>query len=86
MRMILSIATTQLRMSPAEALCAATVNGAWALGLGKTHGTLEAGRRADLVIYDAEDYREIPYYFGSGGALLTLKGGRVAHRSWRFAP
>ncbi len=86
MRMILSIATTQMRLSPAEALCAATVNGAWALGLGKTHGTLEAGRRGDLVIYDAEDYREIPYYFGSGGALLTLKGGQVVHRAAGFLP
>lgn len=86
MRMILSIATTQMKMSPAEALTAATVNGAWALGLGLTHGTLEPGRVADLLIYDAEDYREIPYYFGSSGALLVMKGGKVVYRSPEFHP
>lgn len=79
MRQILSIACTQMKLTPAEALVAATVNGAWALGLGRTHGTLEGGRQADLVCYEAEDYREIPYYFGSTQAAWVMKKGAVVH-------
>ncbi len=79
MRMILSIACTQMKMTPAEALTAATVNGAWALGLGKSHGSLEPGKAGDLICYDAEDYREIPYYFGSTGVVWTMKRGAVVH-------
>jgi imidazolonepropionase len=79
MRMIVSIACTQMKMTPEEALVAATINGAHALGLGKTHGSLEPGKQADLLCYDAEDYREIPYYFGSTGAVWVMKAGAVAH-------
>lgn len=79
MRMILSIACTQLRLTPLEALTAATINGAWALGLGKTHGSLEPGKQADLACFDAEDYRELPYYFGSRPAAWTMKKGEIVH-------
>lgn len=79
MRQILSIAVTQMKMTPAEAVVAATVNGAWALGLGKTLGSIEPGRQADLLCYDAQDYREIPYYFGSTGAHWVMKKGAVVH-------
>ena len=54
---------------------AATINGAHALGMGKTHGSLEKGKVADLLCYDAEDHREIPYYFGVSGAAWTMKAG-----------
>ncbi|MDD5657629.1 MAG: imidazolonepropionase [Elusimicrobia bacterium] len=79
MRAVLSIAATQMGMTPEETLTAATVNGAWALGLGRTHGTLEAGRRADLICWEAEDYREIPYYFGAPEIAWTMKRGAVVH-------
>jgi imidazolonepropionase len=79
MRMILSIATTQLKMTPEESLVAATINGAWALGLGRTHGSLEPGKTADLVCYEAEDFRELPYYFGSPQVAWTMKRGVVVH-------
>ncbi|MBI3554200.1 MAG: imidazolonepropionase [Elusimicrobia bacterium] len=79
MRMILSIACTQMKMTPAEALLAVTVNGAHALGLGKTHGSLEPGKKADILCYDARDYREIPYFFGSTGALWVMKNGVIVH-------
>lgn len=79
MRMILSIACTQLRMTPAEALVAATVNGAHALGLGRRLGTLEAGRQADLVCHDAEDYRELPYWFGAPKIAWVMKKGLFVH-------
>jgi len=86
MRMILSIAATQMKMTPAETLSAATINGAHALGLGKTHGSLETGKQADVLIYDAEDYREIPYYFGATGAALVMKKGVVVHATDNFRP
>ncbi len=79
MRMILSIACVQMRMTPEEALVAATINGACALGLGQTHGSLEPGRRADLICCEAEDYREIPYYFGAPQIAWTMKNGIVVH-------
>ena len=79
MRMILSIACTQLKLSAAEALVAATINGAHALGLGKSHGSLEVSKTADLLCYDAEDHREIPYYFGASGAAWVMKRGAVVH-------
>lgn len=79
MRMIMSIAATQMRMTPEETLTAATVNGAWALGLGKSLGTIEPGRAADLVCYDAEDYREVPYYFGAPEVVWTMKRGSLVY-------
>jgi imidazolonepropionase len=79
MRMILSIACTQMKMTPAEAWVAATVNGAHALGLGATHGALQNGKAADLVCWDATDFREIPYYFGGSGVSWVMKAGVVAY-------
>ncbi len=81
MRLILSISCTQMRLSPAEALVAATINGAHAAGLGGTHGSLEPGKRADLVCHDAEDYRELAYWFGSPRTHWTMKSGKVVYRA-----
>jgi len=64
MPMVLSLACTQMRVTPAEALTAATINAAYSLGRGAEIGSLEPGKRADFVLYDCADYREIPYYFG----------------------
>jgi len=64
MPMILSLACTHLRMTPAEAITAATVNAAYSLRRGQEIGSLEPGKRADFVIHDCRDYREIPYFFG----------------------
>jgi imidazolonepropionase len=79
MAMILSLACTQLRMTPAEAITAATINGAYALRREKTIGSLEVGKQADLAIFDVADYREIPYYFGVNTCWKTLKRGAVIH-------
>src|SRR5205814_1468453 len=62
-----------------DAAPASAVNGAWALGLGKTLGSLEPGKQADLVCYDAKDYREIPYYFGASQAVWVVKKGAIVH-------
>ena len=83
MRMILSIACTQMKMKIEEALSASIVNGAWAIGLGKTHGSLQAGKIADLVCHEAEDYRELPYYFGQTPVLWTMKKGEIVFRRER---
>lgn len=64
MPMILSLASTQMKMTPAEAITAATINAAYSLGRGERIGSLEAGKFADFVIHDCEDYREIGYFFG----------------------
>lgn len=65
MPMILSLACTQMRMSPAEAITAATINAAYSLGRGQEIGSLEVGKRADFVIHDCSDYREIACFFGA---------------------
>lgn len=64
MTMILSLACTQMKMTPAETITAATINAAYSLGRGDEVGSLEKGKRADFVIHDASDYRELPYFFG----------------------
>jgi imidazolonepropionase len=77
MQMILSLACTQMKMTPGEAFAAATINAAHALGCAARVGSLEAGKSADLVIYDVPDYREIPYHFGVNQVLMTIKRGAV---------
>jgi imidazolonepropionase len=62
--MVLSLACTQMKMTPAEAITAATINAACSLGRGDEIGSLEKGKRADFVIHDCEDYRELAYFFG----------------------
>jgi imidazolonepropionase len=73
--MILSLACTQMQMTPAEAIVAATINGAYALDRGHRIGSLEPGKQADLCIMNVEDYREIPYYFGINHCQTVFKSG-----------
>ncbi len=77
MPMILSLACTQLRMTPAEAIAAATVNAAYALRRENQIGSLEAGKLADIAIFEVDDYREIPYYFGVNKCWMTIKKGQI---------
>jgi imidazolonepropionase len=79
MPMILSLACTQLRMTPAEAIAAATINGAYALRREAQIGSLEVGKLADIGVFEVADYREIPYYFGVSHCWMTVKRGRVIH-------
>jgi len=79
---VLSLACTQMHMTPAEALSAATINAAYSLGRGSAVGSLEPGKQADFVIHECEDYREIPYYVGLEPAAATfVQGRRVYSRS-----
>ena len=79
MPMILSLACTQMRMTPAEAIAAATINGAYALRRHKQIGSLEVGKSADLAVFEVADYREIPYYFGVNHCWMTLKRGKIVY-------
>ena len=75
MPMAMSLACTQMKMSPAEAIAAATINGAHALRVADRKGTIEPGKDADMAIFDVEDYREIPYWFGSNHCVETILNG-----------
>lgn len=76
MPMVLSLACTQMKMTPAEAITAATINAAYSLGRGEEIGSLEKGKRADFVIHDCEDYRELAYFFGIEHASEVYCGGQ----------
>jgi imidazolonepropionase len=79
MQMILSLASTQMKMTPAEAITAATINAAYSLQRGGEIGSLEPGKRADFVIHDCSDHRELAYFFGVQSAQSVYIGGaRVA--------
>lgn len=75
---VLSLACTQMKMTPAEAVTAVTINAAYSLGRGDEIGSLEKGKRADFVIHDAEDYRELAYFFGIEHPWRVYASGSLA--------
>jgi imidazolonepropionase len=77
MPFVMSLACTHMKMSPAEAVAAATINGACALGLQERKGSVEPGKDADLAVFEVEDYREIPYWFASNRCALTVLNGAL---------
>jgi imidazolonepropionase len=79
MQFIMSLACTQMRMTPAEAIAASTINAAHALRRSDRIGSLEAGKQADLLLMNTDDYREIPYYFAVNHCLMTVKRGRIIY-------
>ncbi|MGH7497025.1 MAG: imidazolonepropionase [bacterium] len=80
MAMIMTLACLSLRMSPAEALIAATLHAAYALGLGNQIGSLEVGKQADAVIFEAESVNEIPYHFGVNSVHTVIKRSEIVHQ------
>ena len=72
---VLSLAATHMKMTPAEAITAATINAAYSLNRGDQLGSLEAGKIADFVIHDSDDYRELAYFFGVNHAQQVYCGG-----------
>jgi imidazolonepropionase len=77
MPMAMSLACTHMKMSPAEAIAAATINGAWALRVAQHKGSIEAGKDADLAVFAVDDYREIPYWFGANRCAATTLNGAI---------
>jgi imidazolonepropionase len=78
MPMAMSLACTHMKMTPAEAVAAATINGAWALRVAERKGSIEPGKDADLAIFAVDDYREIPYWFGANRCTASLLNGAMS--------
>ncbi len=77
LQLVLSIASLKLRLTPQEALVAATANAALSLGLEDTHGSIEPGKVADLVVWDVPSVDLLPYWVGADLARVVVKRGRV---------
>lgn len=81
MALVNAMACGQYRMTPAEALTASTINAAAALGLANSVGSLEFGKQADLVVLEANDYREMTYFTGSDHIYAVMRQGK-----WMLQP
>jgi imidazolonepropionase len=82
MPMVLSLACMQMKMSPAEAITASTVNAGYSVNRGDRIGSLEPGKLANFVIFDCEDYRELAYWFGIPQThSVYVRGGCVLNKS-----
>jgi imidazolonepropionase len=77
MPMMMTIACTQMRMTPEEAITASTLNGAAALGLSGEIGSIEVGKRADIIIAEIPDYRFLAYHFGVNHVRTIIKNGTI---------
>jgi len=77
MPMILSLACLRMKLTPAEAITAATINSAYAIDKGDSIGSLEPGKKADIVIWDVKNYKEIPYHYGVNLVSAVIKNGEM---------
>jgi len=77
MQFVLSLACTQMRMTPAESIVASTMNGACAVRRQDRLGSIEAGKQADIAVYDVPDYREIPYFAAVNFCVAAFKRGEI---------
>ncbi len=77
--LMMTFACTQLGMTPSEALTAVTVNAAWAIGMGEIVGSLDPGKQADLVIWNADTVQMLPYHMGANLAQTVIKRGQIIH-------
>jgi imidazolonepropionase len=81
MQMIISLACSQMRMTPSEAITASTINSAYALELGDRLGSFEIGKQADLLVMDMPSYQYLPYHFGSNVVESVFKKGVEIHHT-----
>ncbi len=77
MQFVITLACLNMRMTPAEAICASTINAAYALEKGDSIGSLEAGKQADILIMDMPSYQYLPYHFGSNNVQTVIKKGEI---------
>ncbi len=75
--LMMTIACSQMKMSPEEAITACTINGAAALKLSDTVGSIEVGKHADIVLYDIPNYRYLAYHFGFNHVKTVIKHGVI---------
>ncbi len=77
MPMIMSLSCLMMRMTPAETVTASTINSAYAVDKADEVGSIEVGKKADLVIWNVQDYREIPYHYGVNLVDQVIKKDQV---------
>ncbi|MFN7928684.1 MAG: imidazolonepropionase [Blastocatellia bacterium] len=77
MLLVLTLAATQMRMTPTEAITAATINAAYSLNRGHEMGSLEVGKRADFVLHDCDDWRALAYFAGIEHPVTVFAAGRA---------
>ena len=79
MQFVMALAARYLHLTPAQALVAATLNAAYAIGRGDAIGSVEAGKQGDLVLWDVPDYRHLSYRFGTNLVKTVVKRGQVVY-------
>ena len=79
MQLVIALACRYMKLTPAQAICAATINAAAALNLDDRLGSLEVGKQADLLVLDAPDYRHLGYRFGINLVSMTIKRGGIVY-------
>jgi imidazolonepropionase len=77
MQMIIALACRQMKLTPAEAINAATINAAYALDRGDSIGSIEVGKRADVVVLDIRNHQQLPYWFGVNLVATVVKSGVI---------
>jgi len=77
--LIMAIACTQMKLTPAEAFTAVTINAAYAIGMEKIVGSITPGKQADIVIWDADNHRQIPYFYGESLVSTVIKKGKTLY-------
>jgi imidazolonepropionase len=77
MPVILSLACFRMKLTPAESITAATINSACTIDRGDSIGSLEAGKKADMVIWNVKNYKEIPYHYGVNLVHRVIKNGGI---------
>jgi imidazolonepropionase len=77
MQMIISLAVLRLRLTVEQAITAVTINAAHAIGRGDDIGTIECGKRADLIVLSVPDYREIPRRLGINHVVMAIRDGNI---------
>jgi len=86
MQAVVALASKDLGMTVAEAISAATINGAHVAGCAAHAGSLELGKSADLVILNISDYRDLAHHFGTNLVQLTMKRGKFIYQEGKVAP
>ncbi len=82
--LIMTMGCTMLRMTPAEVIQATTNNAAKSIGREREIGSLEVGKKADVIVLDIPNYRYLPYHFGVDHAEIVIKGGKVIYKRPNF--
>jgi imidazolonepropionase len=77
MQFVVALACRYLHLTPAQAIAAATINAAYAAGVGERVGSVEDGKQADVLVLDIPDYRHVGYRFGTNVVQTVVKAGRI---------